>query len=344
MSNVPTDSIRSRLEDWWEHRPQSNPCILGWVLDPVALPDTNDLEKFWSDEGFIIDRKMAEIEATTCYGQAVPYHYIDQGSSAMAGVLGCPMTTIDKETVWADHDLPDARSILNLEFDRSNPIYQRIKRLTVESCSLAAEHHMVAPFALEGMTDLMAALYGLEPFLMDTVLEPDLVGTCMAHLCDIWLAAWKDIQGVINTGNPGGIGWCGIWAPGTTFPIQEDVAYNISPDMFEQFCVPHIRSQCAAMDYPFFHLDGIGMIPHLDALLEIPELKAIQWQPGAGKEELEQWYPLLKRMLDAGKSVQVYARAAEVVPLVDTLESRGVLAIVTDATHENMSELCDIYS
>jgi hypothetical protein len=117
------------------------------------------------------------------------------------------------------------------------------------------------------------------------------------------------------------------------------VAYNISPDMFRDFCVPAIRAQAAVMEYPFFHLDGVGMIPHLDPLLELAEIKVIQWQPGAGKEDLEQWYPLLRRILETGKSIQVYARADEVKPLVEAVGARGVLAVINDATHENMEAL-----
>ncbi|MBN1865031.1 MAG: hypothetical protein JW808_09030, partial [Victivallales bacterium] len=266
LSEFPSAAIRDRLTAWWGHAPQDAPCILGTVCDG-KLPDTDDLERFWSDEKFIIERKMAEIESSTFYGEAVPYHYVDQGASAMAGVLGCPMSVVDKETVWADHFLGEASDILDLRFDPEAPIFSRIRRLTEASCARARGHHMVAPFALEGMTDLMAALYGLEPFLIDSMTEPELVAKCMTHLKTIWMEAWEAIHASIDTGNPGGIGWCGIWAPGTTFPIQEDVAYNISPDAFRQFCIPHIRDEVAAMESPFFHLDGVGMIPHLDALL-----------------------------------------------------------------------------
>ncbi|MBN1864581.1 MAG: hypothetical protein JW808_06735, partial [Victivallales bacterium] len=67
-------------------------------------------------------------------------------------------------------------------------------------------------------------------------------------------------------------------------------------------------------------------------------------QPGAGKEDLAQWHGLLRRILEAGKSFQVYARADEVEPLVEALGTRGVLAIVTNATHKNMTRLLETFS
>jgi hypothetical protein len=337
-ADFPSPEIRDRLTAWWNFEEQEHPCIIGTVRDG-PLPDTDDLERFWADEEFVIERKMAEIAATTYYGQAVPYHYVDQGSSAMAGVLGCPMQAIDKETVWAGEFLGSADDVLDVLFDPQAPLYQRIRRITAESCRRAHGHHMVAPFALEGMTDLMAALYGIENFLMDTIGEPEAVARAMEHLKLQWIAAWEDIQSAIDTGNPGGIGWVGIWAPGTTFPLQEDVSYNLSPAAFRSLCIPHIRDQIAAIEYPFFHVDGVGMIPHLDPLLEIPGLKAIQWQPGAGKEDLARWHDLLRHILDAGKALQVYALAEEVEPLVDALGPRGVLAVIRNPTHDNMCRL-----
>jgi hypothetical protein len=166
----------------------------------------------------------------------------------------------------------------------------------------------------------------------------------MSHLCDLWLEAFVEIEELISaSGNPGGVGWVGIWAPGSTFPLQEDVAYNMSPEMFGEFCVPLLHRQIAAMDYPFFHLDGVGMIPHLDHLLEIPAIKAIQWQPGAGKERLAQWHELIGRILASGKSAQVYAACDEVKPLVDAVGARGLMVILTDGDRDGALRLLDRY-
>jgi 5-methyltetrahydrofolate--homocysteine methyltransferase len=93
------------------------------------------------------------------------------------------------------------------------------------------------------------------------------------------------------------------------------------------------------MEYPFYHLDGTGQIPHLDTILQFEKLKVVQWQPGAGKEDLKQWYELIKKIIDNKKSVQLYSRVEEVKPLVEYLGSaKGVLCILTNATEENLNE------
>jgi hypothetical protein len=108
----------------------------------------------------------------------------------------------------------------------------------------------------------------------------------------------------------------------------------ISNEMFRAFCLPHLLDQMAAMDCPFYHLDGIGALNHLDTLLETKMLKVIQWVPGAGKERLDQWYEVIRRILDAGKSVQVYGDADEVGDLVANVGARGLLVTVRASKQE----------
>ena len=337
--------VEDRLRNWWAGGEQEHPLIHATVpREPAIIPSTTDLNHHWLDQNFIIERKLREIEAMEYYGVAVPYHYVDHGSSAMAGVLGCPLEFVDQETIWANPRFETLDQVLACDWSTLSPVYRHITEITQRSVALAKEHHFVAPFALEGMSDLMAALYGGENFMMDLVDRPADVMRAMERLKQIWLKTFAEISEVIaGTGNPGGIGWVGIWAPGTTFPLQEDVSYSISAEMFRTFLIPHIRDQIAAMDYPFFHVDGIGMIPHLDALLEIRELKAIQWQPGAGHERLDQWYALLRKITGAGKALQVYARAEEVEPLVRHIGADRLLVIIQGATHDEARQLTERY-
>jgi len=89
---------------------------------------------------------------------------------------------------------------------------------------LGGENQFVAPFALEGLTDILAGLYGAENFLMDLIEKPDKVKRAMEHFKRIWIEAFDDINEIIaKNRNQGRIGWVGIWAPGTTFPIQNKI-------------------------------------------------------------------------------------------------------------------------
>lgn len=337
--------IEERLRCWWDGGDQEHPCILGRVLRADAgLPEAGDLNRHWLDADFIIDRKMREIDATEHFGIAVPHHYVDHGSSAMAGVLGCPLEFVDTETIWAHPQFDSLDAVLDADLSTATPTYAHIKEITRRSAALAKGHHFVGTFALEGMSDLLAALYGIENFLVDLIDRPEDVARAMTRLKEIWIETFADIRAIVHeSGNVGELSWTGIWAPGATFPLQEDVSYNFSGEMFREFLIPHIRDQIDAMEYSFFHVDGTGMIPHLDALLEIPNLKAVQWQPGAGKERLDQWYDLLRKILAAGKSLQVFAKADEVDALVREIGGSRLLVLLLDPTREEALRLAEKY-
>jgi len=52
--------------------------------------------------------------------------------------------------------------------------------------------------------------------------------------------------------------------------------------MFKEFVFPYLQEQCSRLGFTLYHLIGPEAIRHLDQLLKIPELTAIQWVPGAG--------------------------------------------------------------
>ena len=75
------------------------------------------------------------------------------------------------------------------------------------------------------------------------------------------------------------------------------------------------------------HLDGVGAMRHLGALLEIEELDAIQWTPGVGQPQGGDpcWYDLYRRILAGGKSIMpAWVEIDELQPLLDAVGLNGL--------------------
>jgi hypothetical protein len=113
-----------------------------------------------------------------------------------------------------------------------------------------------------------------------------------------------------------------------------------SPAMFKHFVVPALAEQCAWLDHSMFHLDGHQCIPHLDLLLDMEPLDAIEWTPDpqvppGGSPE---WYPMYRKILEAGKSVQaINVKPEEVLPLLDAVGGKGMY-IMTSFSSEAEAE------
>ena len=79
----------------------------------------------------------------------------------------------------------------------------------------------------------------------------------------------------------------------------------ISPAQFEKFVLDDLVTQTNHMDRSIYHLDGVGAKKHLDALLSLPELNAIQWVYGVGQPGPHAWVDLYQQVLDAGKQIMI---------------------------------------
>ena len=75
--------------------------------------------------------------------------------------------------------------------------------------------------------------------------------------------------------------------------------------MFEEFVLPEIRQMCKDLDRTMYHLDGVGQLNHLDMLLGIKELDAVQWVPGSNAVPHNQWPEVWRKIQAAGKNMQI---------------------------------------
>jgi hypothetical protein len=77
--------------------------------------------------------------------------------------------------------------------------------------------------------------------------------------------------------------------------------------------------------FDIFHLDGKGMLRHLDRLLEIPEIAAIQWVHGVGDDApIMQWLPVIRKIQAAGKGVIVDLQPHELEGFIAEMKPQGL--------------------
>jgi hypothetical protein len=71
----------------------------------------------------------------------------------------------------------------------------------------------------------------------------------------------------------------------------------VSTQAFDEFYLPSLLNEVRHMTHNIFHLDGKGMLRHLDRILAIPQILAIQWVHGVGNDApIMQWLPVIKKI------------------------------------------------
>jgi len=113
-----------------------------------------------------------------------------------------------------------------------------------------------------------------------------------------------------------------------------DFAYLLSKQQFEEFCLPITQAEVKHMTHNIFHVDGKGVAKNLPLLLEIPEIKGIQYVQGVGDDQpIMQWIRDLQMIQQAGKSLVVDIALDELEPFMEALKPEGVL-LCLDAEEE----------
>jgi len=134
----------------------------------------------------------------------------------------------------------------------------------------------------------------------------------------MWWRYFEEFNQIIQVGHPGYTAWTPIYSEDPYYMLQCDFCYMISPEMFAQFVKPELRATCKKLANPFYHLDGPGQLNHIDSLLEIDELKGVQWVPGAGQAGVTGWPEVYRKIRDAGKRIQFFTSQDE--HGIDTLD------------------------
>jgi hypothetical protein len=339
-------SVQDKVLAWWTHADQPTPCLLftGPVENPQAMLDTDDLERYWFSADEVVERSLRTLENRHYYGVALPFHWPDWGASTFAGLLGANMAMAGKETFWAHPCCQTLAEVLSVDVQPQSRFSRAVLDVVRRSVALSADRYFVAAYPMVGIGDILAGLYGTVPLLTAMVEDPGGVKKAMAHVRHLWLREFDRVQAQIESaGNPGNMNWMSIWAPGRTCATQEDMSCMISDRMFREFCLPPLVDLIDSLDYAMYHLDGPGALGHLDTLLAITHLRAIQWVPGAGREGISQWYDLIRHILAKGKSVQVFARLNEIDDLVKNVGARGLLIHTRASSPQEAEALLERY-
>lgn len=239
----------------------------------------------WHGDGFPLFR-------TTAFGPGV-----------LAAFLGC-IPQGAPQTVWFHpprKDIPIEE--LHFEFDENNPCYRRVLNLFEAAMEKWRGRVVVGMVDMGGILDVLQSFRGAEILLLDLYDDPDEVLRCVNELQDMWFLYFDKFNAVMEGEAEGYSHWYGMYHERPGYILQSDFSYMISPAMFKTFVAPELSSSADRLHNAVYHLDGIGEIPHLDTILAMEGVKGVQWVPGAGDPEKQNWDELLGRILNAGKKL-----------------------------------------
>ena len=272
-----------------------------------------DMVDKYRDPERVVARYRDFCEKHVFMAESFPNLEVAWGPGSVAAYLGSEIG-FKEDTVWFEPCLEDWEDYPALTFDPENKWFKEHLAFVKRVKELAGDDFQVDMPDLMENIDVLSSLRGAQDLMMDLMEDPDEIIDRIHQVDDVYFDYYDRFQGVVKDADGGNAWSCfQIWAPGRLAKLQCDASGMISADFFREFVQESLRKQTEKLDYVLYHLDGPGAIKHLDALMELDGINALQWTPGdAGPDgTCPDWDPIYDKVIGAGKSLWIKVYSGE---------------------------------
>lgn len=327
----------ARFDAWWVGEIVDRPPVLVGVSPsrPYAGPVSThtDHQARWLDVEFVVEEALAKMAQTDYVGDRFPLFWSNIGPEITATLYGCPLT-FTESTSWSTpvvHEAADWERLLTTPPDFANVYWQTMERMTDYALERCAGRYIVGITDLHGNYDILAALRDPMQLCLDLMDCPDLVAKAGMHVAEGYVAAFDRLYAQVATAGFGATSWLPIYYKGPAYVPSSDFWCMVSPQAARELIWPAILREMAPLERSIFHLDGPQALRHLDLLLDLPQLNAVQWVYGAGRGPAARWIEIYRRIRQAGKSLQLIAHDPhDALAVLEAIGPAGVLVSVEE--------------
>lgn len=332
--NKDWENVKKRWEAWWKCEIYDRiPLMVYAPKDNVDVNQLKDIgyesqwehnpEKEWIDADQMIKRVLNMVTRTYFGGEALPT-FDHKWSVGYALLYGCN-PHFNKNAAWCDPLSVKDEPYPELVFDRSGHWWNWMLETTKKAAMESKGRYYVRPDWGNSAGDILSTIRGEMQIMLDLADNQAWVKRAAKHLTNDLIKIYEEIWKITDlTGLEGSINYLTCWSPKKTLAFDCDISCMISNDMFKDIFLEPLVDTMNTVEHAIYHLDGPGAIKHLETLLDLKELNAIQWVPGAGKEDIMQWIPLIKQIQKRGKGVYINTKPHEIEPLMKEVSPEGL--------------------
>ena len=277
----------------------------------------------WHDVEFVVDKALSNISNTRYLGDALPMVFPNLGPEVFSAYFGTEME-YSETTSWAIPNLEEWSDIENIKFSANNFYWKKTIEMTDALLEAGKGKFYTGYTDLHPGADALAGFRDPLNLNFDLIDNVDAVKSLLKYTDDVfedvfnfWCDKLQSAGQAIGT-------WAGIATPKRSHVPSDDFSCMISNEMFNDIFLPGITRECDAAEASIYHLDGPDALRHLDSLLDISSLNAIQWIWGAGNGRASDWLEVFQRCQSAEKGLQITCAMDELDVMIENLKPEGV--------------------
>lgn len=320
-----------RFEAWWHGDVLDRPPIMAGVpavrpVEPTPARHATGRER-WMDAQWNVERSVAHLCAHDFPLDNMPVYYANLGPEITATLYGCELD-FSPDTSWSSpiiHNVEEWESVLTRKPNFDNIYWRTLERMMDLALERCDGRYIVALPDLHGNYDILAALRDPEALCVDLLDAPELVGRVGRHVIRGYIESFERCYAKVARAGMGSSTWCTFYHEGPAYIPSCDFWCMVSGEIAKEMIWPDIAAEMAPLKRSIFHLDGPTALRHLDLVLALPGLNALQWVYGAGNGPASKWIDVYRKALQAGKSVQLVSESHEdALAVLEAVGPRGL--------------------
>ena len=294
----------------------------------------------WFDSEFQVDAFWRGIEGRTVHGETFPVFWPNLGPDVYAGFYGAELI-YGESTSWSIPMVKTWEDVPKVQLDLNNPYFDKLADLTDHAFERSPGKFLVGYTDLHPGLDCVAAWRDPQQLCIDMIDDPELVQVLAGKAIADFETLYDSFDATIKAHGQPSISWMGIPSFGRMHIPSCDFSNLISPDFYVEFGLPILQREVKTMTHNVFHVDGKRVARHLEAILSVPEVHALQWVQGVGDDQpIMQWTPFIKSLQARKVPVIVDLSRHELESFMEVMSPEGLfLWIATENEEEELATL-----
>lgn len=335
-----------RVYAWYDNQIIDRPPVrfmahnafLEAATEDIAELSSEDKEAWWFNAELQIDLFIKSVQGRRFHGETFPVYFPNLGPDVYAAFYGAQLL-FGEVTSWSVPLVTDWEQVDQLRLDVENHYFKKLEELTRNALERCETKFLVGYTDLHPGLDCVAAWRDPQQLCFDMIDNPEQVKRLVDLAITDFEMIYDHFDAMLKDAGQLSVSWMGIPSYGRMHIPSCDFSTMISPALFEEFGMPILEREVKTMTHNIFHVDGKGVAGHLDMILSVPEVHAVQWVQGVGDDyPILQWVPFIKELQGKGIPVIVDLSPSELDEFIDDMDPHGLfLWVATESEAEELA-------
>ena len=346
------DRAMERVYAWYENeiidRPpvrfQAHNAMLTAATEDISSLSSEEKKAWWFNVELQVDLFLKSVEGRTFHGETFPVYSPNLGPDVYAAFYGAELE-YGEITSWSKPLIKTWDDVEKIQFDPQNEYFRTLEKLTEHALERCPGKFMVGYTDLHPGLDCVAAWRKPEQLCIDMIEHPDKVKQLAELAVKDFQWIFDHFDGMLKAENQLSVSWLGVPSFGKMHIPSEDFITLISPDFYAEFGLPILKREVKDMTHNVYHVDGKGVARHMDAILSVPEVHAIQWVQGVGEDyPIMQWVPFLKDLQAREVPVIVDLDKEDLESFMAEMDPEGLFLWIASEEEEEQLDILNMVS